>query len=152
MGRVRAGFLLGVGLGGFVDGIALHQIAQWHNMGSAIVPPVTGEAMGRNMVWDGLFHAAMWVVTLIGVYLLRVESNHRSRHESARAFTGQMIFGWGGFNLVEGLIDHHLLNLHHVRDLPVHVPVYDWLFLGVGGLGLLAVGWLLMTASPRASS
>lgn len=27
-----AGILSGVGLGGFVDGIVLHQILQWHNM------------------------------------------------------------------------------------------------------------------------
>ena len=31
-----AGIVLGLGLGGFVDGIALHQIMQWHNMGSAV--------------------------------------------------------------------------------------------------------------------
>jgi uncharacterized membrane protein len=42
---------------------------------------------------------------------------------------------------VEGLIDHHLLEIHHVRDLPVHVPIYDWLFLGIGGAGPLLVGW-----------
>jgi uncharacterized membrane protein len=28
-----AGLLIGIGMGGFVDGIVLHQIAQWHNMG-----------------------------------------------------------------------------------------------------------------------
>jgi uncharacterized membrane protein len=28
-----AGIVLGLGLGGFVDGITLHQIMQWHNMG-----------------------------------------------------------------------------------------------------------------------
>ena len=33
-----AGIVLGLGLGGFVDGIALHQIMQWHNMGSAVLP------------------------------------------------------------------------------------------------------------------
>ena len=38
---LTAGVVLGIGLGGFVDGIALHQIAQWHNMGSAILPPTT---------------------------------------------------------------------------------------------------------------
>src|SRR3954453_9990957 len=65
-----AGLLLGIGLGGFVDGIALHQIAQWHNMGSAVLPPVTMEAMSRNMMWDGMFHAATWIVTLIGVFML----------------------------------------------------------------------------------
>jgi Predicted membrane protein (DUF2243) len=50
-----AGIVLGVGLGGFVDGITLHQIMQWHNMGSAVLPPTTMDAMAQNMVWDGLF-------------------------------------------------------------------------------------------------
>ena len=29
---------------------------------------------------------------------------------------GLLLAGWGVFNLVEGLIDHHLLGVHHVRD------------------------------------
>ena len=28
----RGGFLLGIGFGGFVDGIVLHQLLQWHHM------------------------------------------------------------------------------------------------------------------------
>ena len=63
-----AGIVLGLGLGGFVDGITLHQIMQWHNMGSAVLPPKTMDAMAQNMVWDGLFHAATLVLTLVGVY------------------------------------------------------------------------------------
>ena len=43
-----AGIVLGLGLGGFVDGIALHQIMQWHNMGSAVLPPTTMDAMAKN--------------------------------------------------------------------------------------------------------
>lgn len=49
----NAAFLLGVGLGGFLDGIILHQIAHWHQMLSAVVPPDSVEAMKRNMVADG---------------------------------------------------------------------------------------------------
>jgi uncharacterized membrane protein len=60
-----------------------------------------------------------------------------------RSFTGQLLLGWGAFNLVEGIIDHHVLEIHHVRDLPMHVPIYDWLFLGIGGVGLLLIGWWL---------
>jgi uncharacterized membrane protein len=146
--RLRAGIVLGVGLGGFADGIALHQIAQWHNMGSAVLPPHTMAAMSQNMVWDGLFHAGTWLITLTGVYLLWSAALAGTVVESNRRFTGQLIFGWGGFNLVEGIIDHHLLGIHHVRDMPVHVPAYDWLFLAVGGLGLLALGWLMMR-TPR---
>ena len=44
-----------------------------------------------------------------------------------------MLIGWGAFNVVEGLIDHHLLELHHVRDLPTHVAFYDWAFIILSG-------------------
>ena len=67
---ISPGVMLGLGIGGFIDGIALHQIAQWHNMGSAKVPPITMEAMQQNMAWDGLFHVATLVLTIIGIYLL----------------------------------------------------------------------------------
>ena len=155
-GRVSTvpGVVLGLGLGGFVDGIALHQIAQWHNMGSAVLPPTTMDAMRRNMAWDGWFHVATLVLTLVGVYLLLRDARARVPLPAAGPFTGQMLLGWGVFNLVEGLVDHHLLDVHHVRDLPVHVPAYDWLFLAVGGVGLVALGWLMSrraapTAGPR---
>jgi uncharacterized membrane protein len=137
------GIVLGLGLGGFVDGIALHQIAQWHNMGSAVLPPTTMEAMKRNMAWDGWFHVATLALTLAGVYLLLRDARAGVALPTAGAFTGQLLLGWGIFNLVEGLIDHHVLNIHHVRDVPVHVPSYDWIFLAVGGFGLAALGWLL---------
>ena len=65
-----AGIVLGLGLGGFVDGIALHQIMQWHNMGSAVLPPTTMAAMAYNMLWDGMFQGATLVLTLIGVVML----------------------------------------------------------------------------------
>jgi uncharacterized membrane protein len=143
----RAGITLGLGLGGFLDGILLHQIVHWHNMGSAVVPPTTLEALADNMRWDGLFHAAVWLLTLIGVYWLLADARKGEPLPDGKGFTGLMILGWGLFNLVEGIIDHHLLGLHHVRDLPVHVPLYDWLFLGVGGLAFILVGWMMSRAA-----
>ncbi len=141
--RTTAGIILGLGLGGFMDGILLHQIAHWHNMGSAKVRPVTLQAMQDNMRWDGLFHAAVWVLTVVGVYRLLADARRGVELPSSRGLTGQLLLGWGVFNLMEGLIDHHLLELHHVRDLPFHMPVYDWVFLLVGGLGFILLGrWL----------
>ena len=137
---LTGGVVLGIGLGGFVDGITLHQIAQWHNMGSAILPPVTMAAMSQNMVWDGLFHLATLGVTLIGVFMLWSEAHHRTMPETATRLIGELLVGWGLFNLAEGVINHHLLNLHHVRDLPVHEPIYDWMFLAIGGIGFIFVG------------
>ena len=145
----KAGILLGLGLGGFADGISLHQIAQWHNMGSAVLPPTTMDAMKQNMTWDGWFHLATLVLTTVGVYWLLRDARQGVPMPTARAFTGLLLLGWGLFNLVEGVIDHHLLELHHVRDMPVHVPVFDWIFLGLGGIGLISVGWLLSRAPGR---
>jgi uncharacterized membrane protein len=147
---LTGGLILGLGLGGFIDGIALHQIAQWHNMGSAVLPPTTMDAMMQNMRWDGFFHVATLVLTIVGVVLLWQEGRRGTAPASLRVLFGQMILGWGIFNLVEGLIDHHLLGLHHVRDVPMHVPAYDWIFLAVGGVLFIAVGWA-MSRPPHAS-
>jgi len=144
-----AGIILGLGLGGLVDGVLLHQILQWHNMGSAVAPPTTMEAMRDNMRWDGFFHAAVGLLILIGVYRLLREARRVSPLPGNKAFTGLLIFGWGLFNLVEGIIDHHLLGLHHVRDLPVHVWLYDWLFLGISGVGFILLGWALARAGDE---
>jgi uncharacterized membrane protein len=112
-------------------------------MASARVPPTTLEALQANMRWDGFFHAAVWLLTLFGVYRLLGTVRRGAVPPPPGAFTGQLLLGWGGFNLVEGIIDHHLLGLHHVRDLPVHLPLYDWLFLLFGGLGFALIGnWL----------
>jgi uncharacterized membrane protein len=41
------------------------------------------------------------------------------------------------------IIDHHLLELPHVRALQAHVPAYDWWLLALGGVLLIVIGWLM---------
>ena len=146
----RAGIVLGIGMGAFVDGILLHQILNWHNMGSSVLPPTTMDAMRRNMTWDGAFHAAVWAITLVGIYLLLADARRGAPMPSPGVFTGQLLLGWGLFNLAEGVIDHHVLDIHHVRDLPEHVPAYDWAFLLVAGVGIVILGWVLATQRTEA--
>ena len=145
MRLISPGVMIGIGLGGFVDGIVLHQVAQWHNMGSAVVPPISMSAMKLNMLWDGLFHAGTWLITFAGVWMLW--SERRVSAPDARVFSGQLIFGWGAFNLVEGLVDHHILQIHHVRDIPFHIPAYDWAFIGLGGVLLMIIGYTVAASS-----
>jgi uncharacterized membrane protein len=140
---VIAGILIGIGLGGFVDGIVLHQILQWHNMGSNVLPPDTLEAMRTNMVWDGWFHGFDWLVTLGGIWLLWSAAYRREPIPPLKSFWGTLIFGWGLFNLVEGVIDHQILKLHYVRQVP-NYEVYNLVFLALGGGMLMGIGWLLM--------
>jgi uncharacterized membrane protein len=133
----RAGIALGIGLGGFVDGIALHQIAQLHSMLSAKVPLDSMANMRTNMTADGLFHAAVWLATLIGIVLLFNAGKRRDVAWSGRALFGSMIAGWGIFNVVEGVINHHLLRLHHVVER-LGQSMWDWLFLFVSLILILA--------------
>jgi uncharacterized membrane protein len=140
----RAGIVLGVGLGGLVDSFLLHMILQWHHMLSNIIPADSLENMHRLMRADGMFDAACFLIILTGVLLLRNAGVRRDLVvPSFVPFAGQMIFGWGLFNTVEGIVDHHLLRIHYVRQVPEYA-VYNWTFLGVAGVGFLILGWLLM--------
>jgi uncharacterized membrane protein len=139
---VSAGTLLGVGLGGFVDGILFHQLLQTHNMLTARIPKDSIAAVEINMVWDGVFHAATWLVTVAGVWLLFRAGRRRDVPFSGPTFAGALALGWGLFNLIEGIIDHHVLHLHHVVER-LGVSAYDWAFLA-SGIVLVAGGWLLI--------
>jgi len=112
---ISSGILLGAGLGGFVDGILLHQILQWHNMASSVRPPIDLLSMKYNMLWDGLFHAFSWLVVVLGVWRLWSAGKRPDVAWSAPCLLGGMLLGWGAFNFCEGIVDHHLLGLHHVH-------------------------------------
>jgi uncharacterized membrane protein len=139
---VSAGLLLGMGLGGFVDGIVFHQILQTHNMLSARHPPDDLVAMKLNMLWDGMFHAATWLITVVGLFLLFRAGARRDVPWSGRTLVGAMLAGWGLFNLAEGAIDHHWLHVHHVVER-LGLSVWDWAFLGSGAF-LLVIGVVLV--------
>ena len=127
--------LLGLGLGGFFDGIVLHQVLQWHHMLSAHTPVDTVEGLELNTLADGLFHLAAWLFTVVGVVLLW----HALRRGAVlrwSALIGGLLIGWGAFNLVEGLVNHQLLGLHHVRPGADELT-YDIGFLAWGALMLL---------------
>ena len=149
-----AGIWLGLGLGGFFDGIVLHQILQWHHMVStAPYPPTTLRNLQLNTLGDGLFHAATYAFTIIGLGLLWRAARQPHPPWPWRLLVGTILIGFGSFNLVEGLIDHQLLGLHHVNET---VPREQWLlwdqgFLAWGALMLLG-GWLLWRAARRATA
>lgn len=145
---VAAGVLMGAGLGGFVDGIVFHQILQWHNMLSAKIPPNDLVSAKANMTWDGLFHAGVWMLTVAGLWMLWRAGGRRDVPWSGRTFLGALLIGWGAFNLVEGIIDHHLLGLHHVFEYADRHAPYDLAFLAAGAV-LVGVGWALVRAGAR---
>jgi uncharacterized membrane protein len=133
--------LLGVGLGGFFDGIVLHQILQWHHMLSAHFPPDSLANLELNTLADGLFHASTWVFTSVGVLLLW-SAVRKGAPLGWQRLIGGLLAGWGGFNLVEGIIDHQILGVHHVRPGPNEL-LYDIGFLAWGAI-MLGIGVVLL--------
>ena len=145
-----ASIMYGIGLGGFVDGIVLHQVLQWHHMLSATLDHSEQTVAGLqvNTMADGFFHIASWLF-VVGASVVTLAQWRQGRlAPSWRFHVGGLLVGWGLFNLVEGVIDHHLLRIHHVRDDLGGPLAWDVGFLLLS-LVLLAAGALLQRSGPR---
>jgi uncharacterized membrane protein len=146
-----AGILFGLGLGGFFDGIVLHQILQWHHMlTDAGYPPTSVENLEINTLWDGFFHAITYVFVVLGLIVLWRASRRTQIRWSSKLLVGSLLIGFGLFNLVEGLVDHHLLGIHHVNET---VSRERWIYWDLAflawGAAMLIGGWLLLKAGAR---
>lgn len=148
--RLRwAGLLLGIGLGGFFDGIVLHQILQWHHMltSQGNYPANTVAGLQVNTLWDGLFHAVTYIATVAGLFLLWSAARQPHQTWSTKPLIGLLLMGWGSFNLVEGLVDHQILGIHHVNET---VPPDQWIWWDLAfliwGAAMLVGGWTLARA------
>jgi uncharacterized membrane protein len=104
-----AGVLFGLGLGGFFDGIVLHQLLQWHHTLSNWYPIVDVPSLELNTVWDGIFHSSTYVFVVIGLLILWRTAHRRHLLWSNKLFVGTLLLGWGLFNTVEGIVDHEIL-------------------------------------------
>lgn len=144
---IVAGLVLGLGQGGFFDGIIFHQLLQWHHMFSSIETDRTIAGMEINTLGDGLFHLLDWLLTLTGIFLLWRAGHSARTAGSGRVLLGAVLMGAGLFNLVEGIVDHHILGIHHLKP-GVHELLWDLGFLA-SGIGLLAIGQILIQTVIR---
>ncbi len=146
--------LLGIGMGGFIDGIVLHQMLQWHHMltDTGRHPAGTIAGLEANTVADGVFHAGTWLFVIAGVTLLLRAWQQRRLAPALSTHLGLLLAGWGIFNVAEGTIDHLLLGVHHVRDDLGGPLWWDLGFLALGVLLMLGGGWLARERAPVAHS
>lgn len=138
---IVAGIVLGLGQAGFFDGIIFHQLLQWHHMFSSIKTDMTVAGMEINTFGDGMFHLLDWILTLTGIVLLWQAGRQKEVLWSGRVLLGAILIGAGIFNLVEGILDHHLLQIHHLKPGP-HEFLWDLGFL-LSGVVLITLGWSL---------
>ena len=135
---ISTGIILGSGLGGFIDGILFHQILQWHDILSAVNAPDSLIKKQVNVFWDGLFHLFTLVFTIIGVLLLWNLFFTKGNIISNRIFVGAIVMGCGLFNIIEGTLNHYILNFHNVREITKDPQLYNHIFSGFFCLLLIA--------------
>ena len=140
---IVAGILLGLGQAGFFDGIVFHQLLQWHHMFTNIESTDTVSGLELNTLGDGLFHLVDWLFTLAGLVVLWLAAIRNKVELSTSVFIGAFCIGAGLFNVVEGILSHHVLQIHHVKP-GAHQLAYDLGFIGAGILAI-AIGWFILT-------
>ena len=123
-GLAWAGYVLGVALGGFFDGIMLHQVLQWHHLLS-LVPGEPLRDLGVQILADGAFHVLMYVIALIGLALLWRHRRAFAAEGAGRRLLSATLIGFGVWNAVDVVGFHWILHIHRIR---VDVPTEDRLF------------------------
>lgn len=144
---IAAAVLLGIGSAALFDGIVLHQILQWHHMLTAVHPMNSLDNIAINALWDGLFEAGAAMASVAGCVLLWRTSQQVNLKPLRLPMIGGILWGAGSFNLIEGVIDHHLLQIHHVRSGP-YQNLWDAGFLAIALLLLLLGLRLLRSPEP----
>lgn len=137
-----AGYMLGFGLGGFFDGILLHQVLQWHHLLSGLEGSGFRDIRVQILA-DGLFHVLMYVIAFAGLWLLWRARHDFARDGADRRLLANGLIGFGLWHVLDSVLSHWLLGIHRIR-MDVDNPLFwDLLWFFVFGVAFVAAGWLL---------
>jgi uncharacterized membrane protein len=128
--------LLGFAFGGFLDGILLHQVLQWHHLLSGWEGRATLEQLRFHTFWDGIFHAAHYAILAAGLALLWA----RPGAGPVRLGLGWFAIGFGAWHVLDAVVNHWALGLHRIRQDSPQPLLWDLVFFGLGAAAL-ALGW-----------
>lgn len=113
--------------------------------------PAVATDLPLNTFWDGLFHVFASLATVAGVVLVWRAWRRHETSASVRTHLGGVLVGWVVFNLVEGVLDHHLLGIHHVWPAaPGSVLLWDLAFLALGA-ALVGAEYGVLRTAPAAA-
>ena len=141
---VRWAVVLGFALGGFFDGILLHQILQWHHLLS-LVPGI--DTIRGQVLWDGYFHAANYLIALAGLWGLW-QTRGASGERSGLTLVGAILMGFGFWHVVDSVLSHWILGIHRIKlDSPNHLA-WDLIWFAAFAVLPMFVGWLLLRRDP----
>lgn len=130
-------FILGFSLGGFFDGIVLHQVLQWHHLLSGVDAV---RDLRLQLLADGLFHALMYLLAAAGLALLWRGRAGLATAQDPRRLLGWACLGFASWHAADALLSHWLLGIHRVRMDVAHPLAWDLGWLAAFGLAPAALG------------
>jgi uncharacterized membrane protein len=143
-----AGGVLGIALGGFFDGILLHQILQWHHFLS-LVPGEALRDLKNQIIADGAFHVLMYAIATVGLVLLWRARSGLGEAGAGRRLLGSVLLGFGVWQFVDVVVFHWLIGIHRIRvDVADPLP-WDIGWMAVFGLPAVLAGWWVYRRSGR---
>jgi uncharacterized membrane protein len=145
-----AGFLLGFSLGGFFDGILLHQVLQWHHLLSNVQAAALQDIRAQ-VVADGLFHALMYVIAAWALYLLWKARADYPAPGADRLLWAWALIGFGMWHIIDSVFSHWITGIHRIRVDAPNPLFWDLLWFAVFGLVPLAIGWMIRWRATRDS-
>lgn len=137
-----AGYLLGFGLGGFFDGILLHQVLQWHHLLTAVEAPAFQDIRVQILA-DGLFHVLMYIIAAGGLWLLWRGRRRFAEPGADRLLLANALIGFGVWHILDGILSHWILGIHRIRMDVENKLFWDLLWFVVFGVAFVAAGWWL---------
>ncbi len=123
---------------GAMDGIIFHQLLQWHSV-------VMETSQSGQIMSDGIFHFAVTIALVAGGFILWLAGNPKDFNQGVKQVIGWFLMGTGLFNVLEGIINHHILQIHRVKPGDPNALFYDIAFLIVGAI--LFLGGLFLKKS-----
>jgi uncharacterized membrane protein len=144
-------WVLGFALGGFVDGILLHQVLQWHHLLS-LVPGESLRDIRTQILADGIFHVGMYAIAMVGLWMLWRRRGGFAGTGADRRVLAAAALGFALWQAVDTVVFHWLLGIHRIRvDVP-NPLAWDIGWVVVFGIPPLLLGlWLRRTAGRGGS-
>lgn len=144
-----SGYLLGFSLGGFFDGILLHQVLQWHHLLINVKSPFFQDIKNQILA-DGLFHVLMYFIAMIGLWKLWKARQEFAQQGADKLLLGNAFIGFGVWHILDSILSHWILGIHRIRVDAENVLFWDLLWFIVFGVAFVVIGMMIRKRSGGA--